>query len=99
MNHISKTSASNTDLSFVNEIIGELISGNKVNDNFKIIEEPKNGNLIQSTDEAQALVNPLSANLTKWSDTLKKFVGKLPTNCLNAFDHFVELALKGLMTK
>ena len=41
-------------------------------------------------------VNPLSANPTKWSNTLKQFVGKLPTNCLNVFDHFVGLALKGL---
>ena len=42
-------------------------------------------------------VNPLSANFTKWSITLKQFVGKLPTNCLSVFDHFVGLALKGLM--
>ena len=28
--------------------------------------------------------------------TLTKFVGKLPTNCLSVFDHFVKLALKGL---
>ena len=41
-------------------------------------------------------INPLSANLTKWSNTLKQLVGKLPTNCVNVFDHFVELALKGL---
>ena len=27
---------------------------------------------------------------------LKQFVGKLPTNCLSVFDHFVGLALKGL---
>ena len=40
--------------------------------------------------------NPLSAILTKWSETLKQFVGKLPTNCLSVFDHFVGLALKGL---
>ena len=40
--------------------------------------------------------NPLSANPTKWSKTLKQFVGKLPTNCLSVFDHFVGLALKGL---
>ena len=33
---------------------------------------------------------------TKWSNTLKQFVGKLPTNCLSVFDHFVILALKGL---
>ena len=41
-------------------------------------------------------LNPLSANPTKWSNTLKQFVGKLPTNCLSVFDHFVGLALKGL---
>ena len=41
-------------------------------------------------------LNPLSANPTKWSNTLKQFVGKLPTNCLSVFDHFVRLALKGL---
>ena len=40
--------------------------------------------------------NPLSANPTKWSNTLKQFVGNLPTNCLSVFDHFVGLALKGL---
>ena len=38
--------------------------------------------------------NPLSANPTKWSNTLKQFFGKLLTNCLNVFDHFVGLALK-----
>ena len=32
-------------------------------------------------------LNPLSANPMKWSNTLKQFVGKLPTNCLNVFDH------------
>ena len=42
-------------------------------------------------------VNPLSANATKWSNTLKQFAGKLPTNCLSVFDHFVGLVLKGLM--
>ena len=35
-------------------------------------------------------------NFTKWSNTLKQFVGKLPMNCLRVFDHFVGLALKGL---
>ena len=43
-------------------------------------------------------VNALSAKITKWSDTLKQFVGKLPTNCLSVFDNFVGLALKELMT-
>ena len=41
-------------------------------------------------------VNELSANITKWSNTLKQFVRKLPTNCLSVFDHFVGLALKEL---
>ena len=42
-------------------------------------------------------VNHLSANPTKWSNTLKQFVGKFPTNFLSVFDHFVGLALIGLM--
>ena len=41
-------------------------------------------------------VNPLSVNPRKWSNTLKQFVGKLPTNWLSVFDYFVGLALKGL---
>ena len=45
---------------------------------------------------AVSSINPLSANFTKWSNTLNQFVGKLPTNCLSVFDHFVVLALKGL---
>ena len=36
--------------------------------------------------------NLLSANPTKWSNTLKQFVGK---NCV--FDHFVKLVLEGLI--
>ena len=42
------------------------------------------------------LIIPLSANPTKWSNTLKQFVGNFPTNCFSVFDHFVGLALKGL---
>ena len=41
-------------------------------------------------------LNPLSANFTKWSNTLKQFIGKLSTNCLSVLDHFVGLVLKGL---
>ena len=44
----------------------------------------------------QFLVNPFSGNPAKWSNALKQFVGKLLTNCLSVFDHFVGLALKGL---
>ena len=43
------------------------------------------------------ILNSLSANPTKRSNTLKQFVGKLPTNCLSVFDHFVKLAQKGLI--
>ena len=47
----------------------------------------------------QLSFNPLSAKPTKWSNTLKQFVVNLPTNCLNVFDHFVILPLKGLKKK
>ena len=40
--------------------------------------------------------NPLSANPTKWSNTLKQFICNLSTNCFSVFDHFAGLALKGL---
>ena len=42
-------------------------------------------------------LNSLSANFTKWSNTLKKVVANLPTNCLSVFGHFVGLVLKGLI--
>ena len=42
------------------------------------------------------LFNTLNASPTKWSNTLKQFVGKLPTNCLSVSEHFLGLALKGL---
>ena len=41
-------------------------------------------------------LNPLRANPTKWSNTLKQFIGNLSTNGLSVFDHFVGLAPKGL---
>ena len=41
--------------------------------------------------------NPLSTNLTKWSNALKQFADYLPTICLSVFDHFVGLALKGTL--
>ena len=47
----------------------------------------------------KSFINPLSANPTKLSNTLKQFVGKLATNSLSVFDHFVKLALKGLNNK
>ena len=41
--------------------------------------------------------NLLIANLIKWSNTLKKFVGNFLTSCLNVFDHFLGLALQELI--
>ena len=41
-------------------------------------------------------VNPLSANPTQWSNTLKQFVGNSPMNFLSVFDHFAQSVLKGL---
>ena len=49
LNRVSKISASNIDLTFVNETIKQLIVKNKINDNFKIVE-PENGNLNQPFD-------------------------------------------------
>ena len=34
-------------------------------------------------------INPLSVSSTKWSNTLKQFVGNLATSCLSVFGHFV----------
>ena len=55
--------------------------------------------MLPDRDTSNNCFNPLSANPTKWSSTLKQFVGKLPTNCLSVFDHFVKLALKELMLR
>ena len=60
MSHISKVLASNIDLSFLNEIIKEHIAENKINDNFKIFEKPKNRDLFQSTDEGQTVNDELT---------------------------------------
>ena len=45
---------------------------------------------------SKAIINPLSANPEKWSNTLKQIVGNMTTICLSVFDHFMNLALKGL---
>ena len=41
-------------------------------------------------------LNLLNANPEKWLNPLKQIVGNLPTICLSVFDHFMNLALKGL---
>ena len=43
-------------------------------------------------------VIPLSANPTKWLNTLKQFVGKLSTNYLSVFDHFGVVLVSLLLT-
>ena len=45
----------------------------------------------------KTVFNPLSSNPEKWSNTFKQIVGKMPTICLSVFDHFMNLALKGLI--
>ena len=52
--------------------------------------------IVQNLNSRHESFNPLSGNPTKWSNTLKQFVGSLPKNCLGQFDNFVGLALKGL---
>ena len=49
-----------------------------------------------SMQEFTDTINPLSTNPTKWSNT-PTIRRQMPTNCLSVFDHFVRLALKGLM--
>ena len=44
---------------------------------------------------AWVALNLLSANLTKWSTTLKKISRLLPMICLTVSGHFVGLALEG----
>ena len=66
---------------------------------FKLMKNAVFGKAMENVRENvfrtfNTIINLLSANFTKWSNTLKQFVGNLPTNCLNVFDHFVGLALK-----
>ena len=78
----------------------------KTNASYAQISKKKFSKLLTTNDNCEYLghswqntFNPLSAKFMKWSNTLKQFVGKLPTNCLSVFDHFVGLALKGLKNK
>ena len=53
--------------------------------------------IITSPVPTLVILSPLSANSTKWSNTLKQLFPNLPKNCLSVFDHFVGLVLQGLM--
>ena len=57
------------------------------------------GDLKRFDTQDLTVCNPLSANHTKWSNTLTQFVGNFPTTCVSVFDHFVKLALKELIWK
>ena len=72
----------------------KIIGSNFRNQNFK--REIAESLLIRDT---RSSLNPLTANPTKWPNTLKQFVAKLLTNFLSVFDHFVKLALKDLTRK
>ena len=52
--------------------------------------------MIHANSFIKTWVSIMNWILTKWPNTLKQFVGNLPTNCLSEFGHFVGLALKGL---
>ena len=52
--------------------------------------------MILKYDNEMSLLNPLSANFTKWPNTLNQLISNLPTNCLSVFGHFMGLGLKGL---
>ena len=53
-------------------------------------------NVIKQLTNNMEIINLLSTNPIKWSNTLKQFVSILLTNCLSVFEHFVKLAFKGL---
>ena len=70
-------------------------SGSSIN---KAVLDVHRKSFKEITIEALRLVNPLSANPTKWSNT-QTIHRLMPTNCLSVFDQFVGLALKGLKIK
>ena len=61
----------------------------------EVHSEPSQTSKMELFVKRLLVVNPWSANLTKWSNTLKQVLGNLPMNCLSVFDHFMGLALKG----
>ena len=91
--------SSNT--SYVLMIIIQIVPKIKVVEQIMEVWSQENAETVTSVNEGKndsfkVWPNFLSAKFIKWSNTLKQLVGKLPTNCLSVFDHFVGLALKGL---
>ena len=56
------------------KLLKQLIAKSKINDNFKIIMKPENGNLNQSTDEVQTLLNDELNETLEGSPTAPQFV-------------------------
>ena len=71
---------------------------------YPILQQKNDPNNVLGVKSNFKIINPLSANPTKWSNISKQFVGistqtirrQKPTNCLSVFEHFAGLALKGL---
>ena len=55
-------------------IVKQSIANNKINDNFKIVEETENGNLNYSTGEVQTLLNDELHETLKGSPTTPQLV-------------------------
>ena len=76
--------------------LAATVSGKKLDSEISQLLHPMGKKTKVSDIHIWTIVNPSSANPTKWPSTLKQLVGILPKNYLSVFDHFVGLALKGL---
>ena len=81
------------------QLFQNCLQGRRCRERKNLSTKSRYGISLNKVNTTKTSFNPLSANLTKWSNTLKQFVCNLPTNCLSVFDHFVILALKGLRNK
>ena len=80
----------------IEEAIEEIESQENSKNKLGLRKINSSNDILSPVKTSQGEFNPLSANRTKWLNTLKQFVGNWPTNCLSVFDHFVGWALKGL---
>ena len=70
------------------EFLGEIVNGIQpltISTKSSILDIWKSSEYDSAVNSHHQIVNSLSANPTKWSKTLKQFVGKLPTNCLSVW--------------
>ena len=80
----------------IEEAIEEIESQENSKNKLGLRKINSSNDILSPAKTSQGGFNPLSANPTKWLNTLKQFVVHWPTNCLSVFDHFVGSALKGL---